>query len=427
MKSMTNDYIGLLISKYLNDTLEENEQQDLEQWLNGHPANRQKFEELTNPNHLSQKMRDWNAISADEEAVWQKIEAKVMPYAKQKSLVKRMGVVKVAAAAVILILGSIVIYYMSNRKLDQKTTETAPIAEQVQDIAPGGNKAVLTLEDGSTIVLDNKGNGVIAEQGQTTINKKQDGELVYNASSPERSRRTGPGALSAVEERIKYNTITTPRGGQYQLTLPDGTKAWLNAASSLKFPVRFSGNKRVVELSGEGYFEVATVRLNSGQKMPFEVHVNNGLKVEVLGTHFNIMAYAEENEAKTTLIEGSVKVLTGAAQQAGKASAAVYLKPGQQALLSNEADNLRVKKDANIEEAIAWKNGKFKFERADLHTVMRSMARWYNVEFEIDKDVPEKFFKGEISRELKASEALSIIEFAGIHWKIEGKKIRVMP
>lgn len=403
---MTNDYIGLLISKYLCDTLEENEQQDLEHWLNRHPANRQKFEELTNPNHLSKKMRDWNAISADEEAVWQRIEERVMPFAKQRGLVRRMNLLKMAAAAVVLIFVSAAIYFISNRKVKKAPVAIVPV-EKIQDLDPGGNKAVLTLEDGSTIVLDNKGNGVIAEQGHTIINKKQDGELVY---SPERS-------LKSKEVAVTYNTVTTPRGGQYQLTLPDGTKAWLNAASSLKFPVRFSGSRRVVELSGEGYFEVAHVTAG-GERVPFEVQVENGMNIEVLGTHFNVMAYNEENETKTTLLEGKVKVIKGAA---------VYLSPGQQALLSNAAGNLRVKKDANIEEAIAWKNGKFKFEHTGLSAVMRNLARWYNVEFEIDKNVPEKFFTGEISRQLKASEALSIIEFAGIHWKIEGKKIKVLP
>jgi transmembrane sensor len=250
-------------------------------------------------------------------------------------------------------------------------------------------------------------NGISAEQGQATINKKQDGELVY---SNERN-------LNKDNDVVKYNIITTPRGGQYQLTIPDGSKVWLNAASSLKFPVRFSGVKRVVQLSGEGYFEVAHVTAG-GERVPFEVQVDNGMTVEVIGTHFNVMAYTEEKETKTTLIAGKVKVIKGAA---------VHLEPGQQALLSDAADNLRVKRDANVEEAIAWKNGRFKFDRTELGAVMRNLARWYNVEFEIDKNVPKKFFTGELSRQLKASEALSIVEFAGIHTKIEGKKIIVMP
>jgi transmembrane sensor len=392
--------ISLLIKKHIHNKLSEDEWSRLKTWRNESLENEKVFNELINEESLLQALKE--IYQFEEDRVRDQGGNVVDMHTEKTNWLKNT----IAAALIVGLICMVWMFAVSDRKDKKVIVDTRP-EQAIQDFAPGGNKAILTLDNGKTIILDNQQNGIIAEQGQAIINKKQDGELVY---SNERN-------LNKDNDVVKYNIVTTPRGGQYQLALPDGSKVWLNAASSLKFPVRFSGAKRVVQLSGEGYFEVAHSTV-FGNRVPFEVQVDNGMKVEVMGTHFNVMAYEEEKESKTTLIEGKVKVIMGGA---------VYLQPGQQALLSDAAGNLRVKRDANVEEAIAWKNGRFKFERTELSAVMRNLARWYNVEFEIDKKVPKKFFTGELSRQLKASEALSIVEFAGIHTKIEGKKIIVMP
>jgi len=277
--------------------------------------------------------------------------------------------------------------------------ETVPTQN---DILPGGNKAILTLASGQIINLDTIANGNLATQGHTAIVKTADGQLSYNNKD------------AAAE--IYYNTVSTPKGGQYQLKLSDGTLITMNAASSIRFPTAFTGTQRVVELDGEAYFEVA-----KNPTMPFIVKSKTGMNVQVFGTHFNVMAYEEEQDARTTLIEGAVKVSNG--------SSAVMLKPGQQALSanSNASSPIRINNEPDIEEAIAWKNGIFQFNNADLKTVMRQIARWYDVEISYNERVPEKRFTGRVSRNLKASELLSGIEYVGVHFKIEGKKIEVLP
>jgi transmembrane sensor len=415
--------IVLLLKKHINEELTESEKNELAGWVNESEENRKVFDELTHEATMQQaviELYEFRKRHDDDQ------EVPVVGMNKY-----RTGWLKyAAAAAVIIAVGLVWKYALNNRDHQPVAVTNTATNSTTQDIAPGGNKAVLTLADGSTIILDNKNDGLIAEQDNTTINKKQDGELVYN-NDPERSRRAQSSAPSeslsrtsvGIEGPTHFNTVTTPRGGQYQLTLPDGTKAWLNAASSLKFPVSFTGATRTVQLTGEAYFEVAHVTLSgSSVSMPFEVQVNNGMKVQVLGTHFNIMAYEEEKEAKTTLLQGKVKVIK---ENNSNSPASVLLQPGQQALLADA--NLRIQKDANVAEAIAWKEGKFKFVHTDLKAVMRNLARWYDVQVEYAPGIPEKYFTGEISRRLNASEVLSVIEFAGVHWHIEGKKIIVIP
>jgi transmembrane sensor len=404
--------IAMLIKRHIANELTEIEKNQLKGWINESEENQKVFDELTHEDSLQEAMKD---LFEFKQAHDDKQESPVVDlYSSNRG----PGWIKIAAAAVIVVVLGISYYVYTIKRTDQTALVTnTGIKKTLQDIAPGGNKAVLTLADGSTIVLDNAKNGLIAEQDKTAISKTQDGELEYKAS-------TGHSLLAT-----SYNTVSTPRGGQYQLTLPDGSKVWLNAASSLKFPVSFTGATRTVQLTGEAYFEVAHVTLpGSKERMPFEVQVNNGMKVQVLGTHFNIMAYEEESEAKTTLIQGNVKVITEAGrQQPDSEPASVLLQPGQQVLLSNTGTNLRVQKEANVEEAVAWKNGLFKFAKTDLKAVMRQLARWYDVQIEYAPNVPEKYFTGEISRRLNASEVLSVIEFAGVRCKIEGKKIKVLP
>jgi len=306
-----------------------------------------------------------------------------------------------AAAAAVLIFISTGIYFLatSDKKDISLLTKNQPADGQKMDRVPGGNKALLTLADGSQIMLDSAGNGLLAQQGMTQILKKQDGQLVYNTS--------GTGT-----EELVYNILTTPRGGQYKITLPDGSKVWLNAASSLKYPAAFTGNERKVEITGEAYFEVA-----KDASRPFKVLVKE-MEVEVLGTHFNINGYEDEAAIRTTLLEGKVKIHANERSD--------VLKPGQQSQWQ-KTGQLKLVNDADLEATMAWKEGNFQFENSDINTVMRQLSRWYDVEIEY-KGTISKHFLGTISRNVKLSQVLEMLQQTGVvKFKIEDKKIVVMP
>ncbi|HEY9195949.1 MAG TPA: FecR domain-containing protein, partial [Mucilaginibacter sp.] len=268
-------------------------------------------------------------------------------------------------------------------------------------IAPGSNKAILTLANGKKISLTDARKGQIINQQGILISKTASGQLVYTIVDDGKT-----GANSPAE--MQYNTMETPRGGQFQLLLPDGTRVWLNAASSLKYPVNFTASsERKVELSGEAYFEVT-----HNKERPFRV-VTSRQVVEVLGTHFNVNAYADEPNTKTTLLEGAVKV-TGGANTA-------LLKPGQEA---NLTDNFKVA-DVDTDEAIAWKNGYFRFDDERLETIMRKISRWYNVDVVYqDNDVKDDLFAAVTTRFADISTLLKIMEQTGDeHFSVEGAKI----
>lgn len=307
-----------------------------------------------------------------------------------------------AAAAAILVLFSISIYFFLNNQNNQP-----PVAQIIKkDIKPGGNKAILTLANGQQIVLTDVKNGQLAQQENLIIHKTKDGLVVYSSSSA--TSQTGKAKSKGA---IAYNTISTPRGGQYQVILPDGSHVWLNAASSIKYPTTFAGNIRKVEITGEAYFEVA-----HNAAKPFRVS-SNGQTVDVLGTHFNINAYNDEQVIKTTLLEGSVRVTAN--------NNIRVLKPGEQSRLALDGD-LKVN-EANLAEAIAWKNGLFYFENTSLQNVMHQLARWYNVEIDYEGTIPNRTFTGKIHRDVNVSEVLEILKFTKVTFKIESKKIVVTP
>lgn len=271
------------------------------------------------------------------------------------------------------------------------------VGNQILDKAPGSTKAILTFGDGRSIVLDSTAKGIITKQGNVEV-LNLDGLLTYKNAGE--------------SSEVLYHTITTPKGGQYQVVLFDGSKVWLNASSSLRFPSAFRGKERVVELSGEGYFEVA-----HNAAMPFQVRVND-LNVEVLGTDFNVMAYNDESAVKTTLINGKVKIHKGALF--------AILTPGQQAEVSPEG-SIEIDKNANIEEAVAWKNGLFQFSGADMTTVLRHIGRWYNIEPVIQGDMKNIHLSGKVSRNLNLSQVIQVLEESGIDIKAEGNKIIARP
>lgn len=323
---------------------------------------------------------------------------------------------RVAAAAVIFIMLGGGIYFWLSRI--HKPAQAALVSERLKDdVEPGGNKAVLTLSNGSTIILDSVHPGQIAAQASVNIVKSDSGKLVYTVLK----EKTAP---------LLYNTLTTPRGGQYQLVLPDGTKVWLNAASSIRYPVIFVGNERRVEITGEAYFEVFKNPLK-----PFKISINGKAEVAVLGTHFNINAYEDEIAIKTTLLEGSVKLTarenSGNRGEGGRQE--IVLKPGQQAQLlqaganTSRREQIKVINNADIEEVMAWKNGSFRFNQADLVTVLRQLARWYDITVKYEGAIPVGHFKGELPRDLTLSQVISILGEMEVKFKIEGKNLIVTP
>lgn len=309
------------------------------------------------------------------------------------------------AAASVLLLFSIATFVFISRKSANETAivkNEPTVSPAVNDIAPGTNQAVLTLADGTVIALDDKANGVISEQQGAVVKKAADGHVLYASNEK----------AAAV-----INTISTPNGGQYRLTLADGTNVWLNAASSITFPTAFTGATREVKITGEAYFEVA-----KDKQHPFKVISENQV-IEVLGTHFNVNTYNDEPAEKTTLLEGSVKVSRNSKDN--KETATKILVPGQQSLLHRAKASIRVQ-SADTEEAVAWKNGYFKFDRVDIQTIMRQVARWYNVEIEYRGGISDDVFVGKIARSENVSGVLRILALSKIKTAVEGRKIIVI-
>ena len=302
-------------------------------------------------------------------------------------------------AAVLIVISGLTILFLNNEKQSLQLVKVKPKPAK-NDILPGSNNAVLTLANGKKITLNDKENGVLTNQSGVIITKNKDGQLQYQITS---------------KAAAGTNTISTPRGGQYQLILVDGTKVWLNAASAITFPTKFNGNERKVEIVGEAYFEVA-----KNAKQPFKVQSKNQV-IEVLGTHFNVNTYDDEAADKTTLLEGSVsvsKITNGSVQKAGSK----ILKPGQQASVSAGQAQISVA-ITDEDEAVAWKNGYFKFNKADIQTIMRQVSRWYNVDVEYKGEMNKDLFGGKINRSEHVEEVLSILERSKINVAIKGRTI----
>lgn len=345
-------------------------------------------------NHVQEAIKTKDRSNVIEPTV---LESNVIQL-DQKSKVFTLKRIAVAASVIGLLFLGTFLWFNKHQRNDTAKTEIKK-KEYKNDVLPGGDKAVLTLADGSTIILDNAKNGTLTQQAGTRVLKTNDGQLAYNTTNEKPSE-------------IVYNTLSTPRGGKYQLVLPDGSKVWLNAASSIHYPTAFVGGQRKVEITGEAYFEV-----EKNKDMPFIVSAN-GMDVKVLGTHFNVNAYNDEPIARTTLLEGSVLIK--------KDAATALLKPGEQGQLNKEG-SIKVEKDVDIEQVMAWKNGLFHFEDADIETIMRQLSRWYDVEVVYQKKNINDQFVIEMPRNSKLSDVLRVLELTGnIHFDIQGKKIIVM-
>lgn len=299
-----------------------------------------------------------------------------------------------AAASIIICMGIGLLYYNKQAKLSADHPALAAIV-------PGGNKAILTLADGSKIDLNDVSKGTLARQSGITVTKTADGQLVYTVTD------------AGGDGKTEYHTIETPRGGQYQVSLPDGTKVWLNAASSIKYPTSFTTNERKVTVSGEAYFEVTPNKAS-----PFKV-VSNDQTITVLGTHFNVSAYKDDGRIVTTLLQGRVSV------QLNEMDVHAELHPGEQSILENRRFNVG---KVDNDDAIAWKNNAFVFDNEALGSILRKISRWYDVEVVCPPEMEKMEFTGTVSRSKNIEQALRIMELTGmVHFKVEGRRITVMP
>jgi len=377
---MTKNQAKLLLQKYISGNCNEQEKALLESWyLN---------EDLEAVPDLSEADRE-----KDLTEVLARLEAE---YDKPKQAI--IWPIISAAAMVLLAISAGLYFYMGKPGLS--SGKKVITREYANNIKPGSNKAILILADGKQISLDAANIGELATQAGVEISKTADGEIIYTVVDFKLGNKSG------------FNTIQTPRGGQYQVRLPDGTKVWLNAASSIRYPAQFELTKREVELSGEAYFEVA-----KDKNRPFKVISENQI-IEVLGTHFNVNSYKDESSIKTTLLEGQVKVLST------KTGKDLLLKPGKQSELISQ--NFKVT-DADVEEVMSWKNGQFMFVNESLGSIMRKLARWYDVEINYHGDIAERTYSGSISKYEDVAEVLKTLELTkSVKFKIQGNTIIAM-
>lgn len=383
-------HIAGLIYRQRSGELDEAEQETLNNWLAAGEQNRQLFRELSSQDleAITRNEADPANLQASIERVY--LATGINP-GPARIYINKWRTWRWAAAVLFLaVAGAAGLQLAKERNKPLAAIHNA-------DVAPGSRKATLKLGNGTTIILDDAQNGVIANQGKTVIKKSGSGQLVYDASA-------------SVATEITYNTITTPNGGEYQVILPDGSHVWLNAASAIRFPAAFTGNTREVEINGEAYLEIV-----KNAKAPFIV-VSGKHSVEVLGTKFNIQSYPKEENITTTLMQGSIRIAAGKYTK--------VLQPGQQSLVSSKANNnIRLVTEVNMDEVLAWRNGKFIFDDTELKTVVSQLERWYDVK--IDYTGMEDYrFNGEISRDVSLSKVLKMMELtSNIHYKINDRNI----
>lgn len=412
--------ISELADKWLKGTISEDEAQEFEAWYNAEPDRVREWTKDASEEELRLRMLARLKGRIEERAEGRIEEpvaagqAAVVPMASRRRMVVRWAV----AASVIGLIGT-GIYFLAARKTE-KPGEVAKAVGPRDIPAPAANRATITLAGGQKIILDSVGNGTLATQSRVNIIKNGEGQIAYSPLA---------GAASSADQAVMYNTLTNPRGSKViSMTLADGSRVWLNAGSSVTYPVAFAGKGRSVEVTGEAYFAVTR-----NAKQPFKVAAR-GVEIEDLGTEFNVSAYEDEAVIKTTLIEGSVKVALPPAQ--GDAAAArpgdraaggpgnreVILKPGEQAQ-SRHSDLQLVNPD--LGQVTAWRNGLFNFNKVSLAEAMRHLARWYDVEVIYEQGIPDITFGGEMERNMSLAGVLKFLNRTGAHFKLEGRTIVV--
>lgn len=381
---MNTDDIKYLIEKYNHQTATSDEKMIVEQWY-----------ERINGTELAENRFNEEKV---KKQIFQNITSRIDPKKVQQEpkKIKLFYALFFKAAIIIMVLLAGVTVYL--KQTDRVLLVTSPEPKRAK-IIPGGNNAVLLLADGSQIILNKASDGQIADQPGVKVVKTKSGELIYRFAG-----NTNPKSTA-------INTVITPRGGQYHLVLVDGTEVWLNAGSSIKFPTAFTGSDRRVDITGEVYFEVA-----KNKAKPFIVSTNKS-EIKVLGTHFNINAYDDEEYQRTTLLEGSVEIKSGKQK--------TRLTPGQQAIIKEKTEGIRIEKIEDLEAIIAWKNGYFQFEKADLKSVMRLVSRWYDTKVNYSGSIPTKEYTGKIPRNVNVSKLIEMLAYTGIHCKVENNQIIV--
>lgn len=408
--------ILLALKNYKKDCLKNNKGiRLLHKYLFGKPA----FEEKVKVEKWYEDIDESGDVTGSDELLqikeqiyqrtWNKLNprAKVIPFYKKPFF-------RVAAAAVVAVCITSAYFLFLNKLKPATTIAKANTHILRNDVAaPAVNKAILTLGNGKTIVLDSAANGSLAQQGNAIVSKLNNGKIAYSADNN--------GAA-----KIQYNTLTVPKGSKpVQLVLADGSEVWLDVASSITYPTAFAGKERKVEITGEAYFQVAPLTLKGGSgRVPFIVSVSSalrdraGVEIQVLGTHFNVNAYDDENSLKVTLLEGAVKV-------GRHGNESLNITPGQQAEINGQG-KMELNKEVDIDEVMAWKNNWFNFNSLTVPDIMQQIERWYNVFVTYQGKPGNKHFSGIVSRNNNVSEVLKIMEQAGIKFKIEGKNITVM-
>jgi transmembrane sensor len=417
-----NNHIEALIIKHLQETITEDEKIVLNEWIAADDNHRAMFDRFTNNELLHQ---DLVAYGESDQRIKDRVYAQLPEVQDALTVVPKRRWMRYASLAAAVVIGIAIIgiwFWRSERT--NKSNEGTPTQTQVATVIPaGGNKATLTLADGTVIDLDKAAKGTIAKEGKTVVSKREDGQLEYQLATGNK------------QQAITYNMLNTPRGGQYQLLLPDGSKVWLNAASSIRYPTAFAGNERRVEVSGELYFEITK------DNKPFKVTIipadggGRGGEVEVLGTHFNINAYGDEQAIVTTLLEGKIKISTveivsgqsGVSKNNNHASAppSKMLLPGEEAQINKDAA-IVVRKNVDTEASVAWMKGFFDFHNAGIKSVMKQVSRWYNVDVQYAGTVPAQTFEGNLDRNIPLNELLALLNQMGkTNFTIDGRTVKV--
>jgi ferric-dicitrate binding protein FerR (iron transport regulator) len=403
---MDSQRIKYLIEKFLDEQLNETEKSELEQWKNESEHNHRLFNRVTDGKQLFEAAKE--SIIVDEKIarlIKEKHPELALMSGSPVVPVRRLAWFKMApAAAVVAAVATIAVvgYFVLSNPKHEAVVKTETHAA-VSDKQPGKEGAILKLSNGEEIVLDDAANGDLVKQGNTQVTK-QGGLLAYNNAGK--------------SSEVLYNTLSTPRGRQFRLALPDGSNVWLNAASSIKFPTSFTGKDREITITGEAYLEV-----KKDASQPFKV-LTNGTQIEVIGTHFNVNAYKDESAVKTTLIEGKVKINKLGTEINSPAQQTIFLKPGQQAQVKE--NKIQVIENADINAALAWKNGLIVFSSADIKEVLRQVSRWYDVDIEYKGEINVPEFFGEIPRTVNLSDVLKIIELnSKLRFSVAGSKVTV--
>ena len=390
---MNQERLKVLFQQYLNDNLSPKDLEELQRTIQD-GRNDELLDELLKNAFTEPAFADVEDELRQSvfDAIQTKINRPKNDEVENIHLKRRMPYRWLAGVAALLVIAISVGLFFQKKNVEKP--ENTYVAYSIK---PGGNKATLTLANGKKLILTDSLEGQLANEAGVKISKTKKGEIIYTAT-----------AGNDKGNKLQYNILSTKNGEQFQIILPDGTHVWLDAASSLKYPVTFIGNERKVELTGQGYFEVS-----HNAAKPFIVKTSQ-TEVQVLGTHFNVSAFDDEQDTKTTLLEGAVRIKSY--------KAAVLLKPGEQAVL-NTSRQLIVSDDIDVNREIAWKNGLFDFKKAGVEEIMLKVSRWYDINVKYEGAIPETRLTGKISRNVDIKGLLSILQFEGIKWRIQGRTV----